>query len=1199
MNNTEQLRSKLLDKLKELFQLNQPDLDFGFYRIMHARAREVSDFIEHDLLDTIKTAFDTANSQTAETELETLKKEIITNFGDGAFDSNGILKRNIAEFPLGKKYLAAQKKFDDAQTALTGEDSVYYHLYRFFSRYYDNGDFVSMRYHTRETEGKARPYAIPYGGEEVMLHWANADQYYIKTSECFRNFSFDLAKAKELTGQPDGELKLSSLPDQPMPVHFKIAEADEGEHGNIKADDKKKRGFYPAPEKIAELNDAGELVVYFEFRYETEEDRISDEDGKALDAKYKSSAKGNRHLLYLTDKVIEAVEALRSELKKSRKDTKKIDLYLDLLNRKVPTDGIKERILLTKYLYKYTASNTSDYFIHKNLKAFLLREMDFYIKNEIMNLDDVMNSDVHAVENYLVLLKVFRKIAGKLIDFLGQLEDFQKKLWLKKKFVVQCDYCITLDRVPEEFYPEIANNDKQREEWVKLCAIDRISARNGGMEEGGWIKDVNGRMDTAKRKVAERKFGYSIPLEVGFLKENRFLMVDTKFFSDDFKSRLLASIEDFDKLCDGLLIHSENFQALNLLQQRYKEQVSCVYIDPPYNTGNDGFLYRDNYQHSNWLTMLQNRLLLSQGIQQSAAPFFISIDENEIDSLNFLCKKCINTSPIANFIWRSRAGQAGTINIISQQHEYVLCYSKDKNLTCFNQIENVAESGNYSDDKGSYKREQLRQWGQADRREDRPQMFYGIPNPLNNSELVFPKRSDRSDGRWRVGYDSAMELLANGDLDFVEDENHNWSVYKKIRDGRITFNSFGTILPDSTKTTAEGSKSLSTLFHDKVFSYPKPIELLNFLISLPKNNMLVLDFFAGSGTTGHATINLNKGDKKKRKYILIEMGDYFDTVLKPRIEKVVYASNWKDGFPMEISSIKGKQIIEGKKKVQKSNNDEEDLLSWSATFKGTELEDNPEWKEDNPYNGISHCFKYMRLESYEDTLNNLVMPETDSMMQKTAGPASLREDYALHYMLDTEAADSLLNVNDFADPFGGYHLNIKQSGSEASVKTPVDLVETFNYLIGLRVEQYYRIQSYKAGFKRSRDPELPKNQNTRWELDGKPELCIGTADPAGYPWRFQKIEGKIPANPLTPNDGKTLNVLIVWRTQTKDPVYDNLMLDWYLGQTVNPNEKTPEYDIIYINGSNNLGADRKETDFFQVRLIEEEFLKQMWAQEEI
>ena len=86
---------------------------------------------------------------------------------------------------------------------------------------------------------------------------------------------------------------------------------------------------------------------------------------------------------------------------------------------------------------------------------------------------------------------------------------------------------------------------------------------------------------------------------------------------------------------------------------------------------------------------------------------------------------------------------------------------------------------------------------------------------------------------------------------------------------------------------------------------------------------------------------------------------------------------------------------------------------------------------------------------------------------------------------------------------------------------------------------------------------------------------------------------------MTPNDGKTLNVLIVWRTQTKDPVYDNLMLDWYLGQTVNPNEKTPEYDIIYINGSNNLGADRKETDFFQVRLIEEEFLKQMWAQEEI
>ena len=137
-----------------------------------------------------------------------------------------------------------------------------------------------------------------------------------------------------------------------------------------------------------------------------------------------------------------------------------------------------------------------------------------------------------------------------------------------------------------------------------------------------------------------------------------------------------------------------------------------------------------------------------------------------------------------------------------------------------------------------------------------------------------------------------------------------------------------------------------------------------------------------------------------------------------------------------------------------------------------------------------------------------------------------------------------------------------------------------------------------ADFRRSFDPELPANQNTRWELNGKPEMFTGDDDIADYKWRFQKIEGTVPANPLTPNDGKKKNILVVWRTLTGNLTYDNLMLDWYLKDTVNPNEKSAEYDIIYINGSNNIGANRKETDSYRVQLIEEEFLKQMWSQEE-
>ena len=178
----------------------------------------------------------------------------------------------------------------------------------------------------------------------------------------------------------------------------------------------------------------------------------------------------------------------------------------------------------------------------------------------------------------------------KLITILASLENYQKRLWLKKKFVVESNYCITLDRVPEKFYAEIATNDAQREEWMRLFAIDEITSQN-----------------TDDSFVAG-KSRYSVPLTVEFLKENPFLVLDTKFFTAEFKNALLASIDHIDEQCDGLLINSENFQALELLQEKYRGCVKCVYIDPPYNTGDDDFAYKDCLKESSWLTFIENRL---------------------------------------------------------------------------------------------------------------------------------------------------------------------------------------------------------------------------------------------------------------------------------------------------------------------------------------------------------------------------------------------------------------------------------------------------------------------------------------------------------------------------------------------------------------------------------------------------------------
>src|SRR4051812_33050212 len=164
-----------------------------------------------------------------------------------------------------------------------------------------------------------------------------------------------------------------------------------------------------------------------------------------------------------------------------------------------------------------------------------------------MHLDDVENESAPRVEQYLSKIKVIRKIAGKIIDFLAQLEDFQKKLWLKKKFVVETQYCISLSCVPEAFHPEIAANEAQHDEWVQLFAIDDIQS------------------DLISP-------GYSNPLTSEFLKAHLTLVVDTRHFAPDFKARLLDTLDDVNEQTDGLLFHGDNFQALSLMEYAYRNQ---------------------------------------------------------------------------------------------------------------------------------------------------------------------------------------------------------------------------------------------------------------------------------------------------------------------------------------------------------------------------------------------------------------------------------------------------------------------------------------------------------------------------------------------------------------------------------------------------------------------------------------------------
>lgn len=896
------------------------------------------------------------------------------------------------------------------------EEEVFSHLTSFFRRYYDRGDFISQR---RYKEGV---YAIPYEGEEVKLYWANYDQYYTKSSETFRDYAFKIQSGKQVR------------------VHIVAAST---EIDNNKAAPGKERRFVLSDDKPL-IEENGELYIRFEYR--------------PLEGKEKQDV--------LNQQAIDTILKMPG-----------FDEWLQELSKLVPTDKKKDRTVLEKHLTDYTARNTFDYFIHKNLGRFLGRELDFYVKNEIMHLDDIENESAPRVEQYLSMIKAVRLIALKIITFLAQIEDFQKKLWLKKKFVVETNYCVTLDRVPAELYPEIIANDSQREEWIKLFAIDEINC------------------DPSKT-------AYAVLLNIKFLKENPFLVLDTKFFGEEFKTKLLASFDNLDEQMDGLLIHSENFQALNLLQERYRRKVKCVYIDPPYNAKSSEIIYKNSYKHSSWLSLMADRIGMLQTIQSSDGCLVVAVDENEQERLGLLLEAMYpNALKTCVSVIHNPGGIQGDNFSYCHESAYFI-YPGGKEVI------------------GKVVREEadevpLRDWGgDESKRETAANCFYPIfvkdmqvvgfgdvcPDEFHPSSAnlqmadgltaVYPVDGNGIERKWRHARITVVEILKEL---FCKQNDGLISVIRKKSVYR-----YKTVWQETKyNANTNGSKLLGDILGGKKFSFPKSIYTVADSIeaTTQKNpNCVVIDCFGGSGTTGHATIHLNREHADSRKYILVEMGEYFDTVMKPRIQKVIYSKDWKDGKPVSRE-------------------------------------------------GSSHMFKYIRLESYEDTLNNLELTRSNVQEALISESSSFKESYMLSYMLDVESKKSLLNISMFEDPFNHKLKIATESAGETKVVT-VDLVETFNYLIGLTVHHIDHIQGYRV------------------------------------------VQG------LNPKGEKTL---VIWRN-TKEKSNENLE-KFFRKQDYNP--KDMEFAVIYVNGDNNLENIKRDDETWKVRLIEEEFKRLMFDIEEI
>lgn len=414
--------NELVKKLKEIFQIDKPELDFGIYRILNAKADEINNYLENTLKKKISDALASAGNANKE-ELERQLADAIK----GA-EALGVDPDNIPKVKDLRAQIAAS-----SQGANEHENAVFTHLLTFFSRYYDSGDFVSKRRYKGDT------YAIPYAGEEVMLHWANKDQYYIKSGENFSNYSFKLEDGRKVT--------------------FKLLAADTAKD-NRKDNDADRRFVLVEQHTRIKYDEDG--LDYEEEVLPIFVDGSGEQDELIIQFEYKAVKKGTKQEALVS-------QALDAILSNSNIQSDWVDV-----TKREPTEKNPNRTLLEKHLTTYTQRNTADYFIHKDLGGFLSNELDFYIKNEVMNLDNVQNAEVFSdIEKQLRMIQCLRSISTDIIKFLAQLENFQKKLWEKRKFAINTNYILTIDILPECLFAEVLENEKQISEWLELYGIDK------------------------------------------------------------------------------------------------------------------------------------------------------------------------------------------------------------------------------------------------------------------------------------------------------------------------------------------------------------------------------------------------------------------------------------------------------------------------------------------------------------------------------------------------------------------------------------------------------------------------------------------------------------------------------------------------------------------------------------------------------
>jgi len=402
---------------------------------------------------------------------------------------------------------------------------------------------------------------------------------------------------------------------------------------------------------------------------------------------------------------------------------------------------------------------------------------------------------------------------------------------------------------------------------------------------------------------------------------------------------------------ENLIIEGDNLEVLKLLQKSYLGKVKMIYIDPPYNTGND-FIYPDDYAeslqtyleytgqvdaegrkfgtsteadgrfHSRWLSMMFPRLYLARNLLRDDGVIFVSIDDSELENARRLMNEIIGENAFLGQIVRATGTTTGQdAGGLGKSFDYVLCYSRDTDFVLSGIPLDESDEQRFSeeDERGKFSTLQLRKTGNADRREDRPSMFYPVVSP--SGEDVYPIGPGGYESRWRFGPATYKEYQENDFIVWKEVERNGeicWQPYVKYYlEGRTKRPS---PLWDDLDGNKKASRDVKDLLGDRVFPNPKPTQLVTRLMDIAgiKPGDIILDFFAGSGTTGHAVLDANSRDDGERRFILVQLPERLDPTIKEQKPGADFCDSI--GRPRTIAEITKERVRRAAKAMDNADN---------------------------------------------------------------------------------------------------------------------------------------------------------------------------------------------------------------------------------------------------------------------------------------